>query len=346
MVFTKLHWKRWVFLAITLVMVVSLFVGCGEAEEEKPTILIADNQYQSIWIENAIAEYIIEKGYGYPTEELILDTPVLLLSLSNGDIHICMEMWHQNYVEWWEEQTTAGNIEPLALILEGGPQFWMIPQWVHEEYNINTIDDMKDHWELFKDPEDPTKGAFINSKIGWKCTVINEIKVEGYGLTDNYNVITAGSAGAADAVLMGAQKKHEPVFGYYWAPTALMGMYDWYILEEPEYDEEVWAKVVAAVDDESLRPVDEACEYPSQPIPICIHRSLRDIAPDVVAMLEKMVIGLDRVNKAAAWAEENQIGDEWDRAAVWFLREYDSLWKTWVTTDAYNKVKNALAEED
>ena len=342
----KLYWKRLIFIAVTLVMAVSLFIGCGEAEEEeKPLIKFYDGQWESLWIENAIAQYIIEKGYGYPTEAVTLDTPVLMVSLPDGEIDVSLETWTQNLVEWYEEETAAGTIEHVSDILEGGPQFWMIPQWVHEEYGINTVDDMKEHWELFKDPEDPTKGAFINSKIGWQCTSINEVKMESYSLTEYYNIITAGAAGAADAALLGAQKKGDPVFGYYWAPTALMGMYDWYVLEEPEYDEDVWNNIYAALEDESLRPVAEGCEYPSKPLANIIWSGLRDKAPDVVAFFEKYVIGLDRVNKAAAWSLENEISD-YEKTAIWFLREYDSLWKTWVTTDAYNKVKNALAEED
>jgi len=169
------------------------------------------------------------------------------------------------------------------------------------------------------------------------------VKLQAYGLTEYYNIISPGSAGAEQAALAGAQKKHEPVFGYYFAPTALMGMYDWYILEEPSYDPAVWAKVAAATEDATLRPIDEACAYQSIPLPLVAHRSLRDIAPDVVAMLEKMTLGLDRCNKIAAWAVENEIQD-WEKAAVWFLREYEGHWKTWVTDDAYNKVKKALDE--
>lgn len=73
-------------------------------------------------------------------------------------------------------------------------------------------------------------------------------------------------------------------------------------------------------------------------------KSLRDIAPDVVAMLEKFMMGLERCNRAAAWAAESETGGDWEKVAVWYLREYDSIWKTWVTDDAYKKVKDALAE--
>jgi len=253
-----------------------------------------------------------------------------------------LDLWYWYYLTWYEPAIANGEIENLGISMEPAPSFWVIPQWVAEEYNIKTVFDMKEHWELFKDPEDPTKGLFINCPIGWQCQRTNSIKMEAYGLTEYYNIIEP-SQGAQTAALAGAQKKHEPVFGYYWAPTALMGMFDWYYLEEPEYDPEVWDKNLAAIEDESLRPLDEACAYEAVSPVNAVWSGLRDMAPDVVAMLEKMVVGLEPINKTAAWAKENEVQD-WEKAAIWYLREYESRWKTWVTDDAYNKIKAALDE--
>jgi len=320
-------------------MMVTLVAGC--AEEEKPTIKFGDSQFRSLWINNAIAKFIIEEGYGYPAETIEMTTPIAQVSLQEGDIHVWMELWQQNLLEWYNEQIDLGNIENGGMIYEAGPQFWCIPDWIHEEYNINTVEDMKEHWELFKGVEDPSKGEFINCMSGWQCAKINEVKFEAYGLDEYYNIITPGTSGAEDAAIIGPMKKHEPVFAYYWAPTALMGMFDFYILEEPEYDSDVWDKVLAAKDDESLRPVDEACAYESLPVDKGFHKSLKEIAPDVHTMLKKMVVGLDPLNRTCAWCVENEIQD-YEPAAVWYLREYDSRWETWVTTDAYNKIKTAL----
>ena len=340
----KFQWKRWLLLPAILLIVVPLAAGCAPAAEEgKPVIKIYDGSWESNSIGNAIVKIIIEEGYGYPTEIVVLSTPVMQVSLADGSVHINMELWTQSGIDWYKEEIAAGTIEDMSIILEGGPQFFIIPQWVADEHNIKTVFDMKENWELFKDPDDPSKGRFINCMIGWQCGEINKVKMEVYGLTDYYNIISSGAADAMDAELTSAQLKHEPVFGYYWAPTALMGMHDWYILEEPEYNEAVWNKIIAAKEDENIK-LDEATAYPSVPIPIAIWSGLRDLAPDVVAMLEKTTIGLDRMNKTAAWGKENEIENEWEKAAVWFMREYDSHWKTWVTDGAYSKVKKFLDE--
>jgi glycine betaine/proline transport system substrate-binding protein len=334
--------KKFIMLALALVLVIPFIAGCsGDTEETKATIRFPDRQWESVWLSNSVAQFIIEEGYGYPTEVIQMDTPVMQVAILKGEIDVDLEAWQQNFPDWYEEHSANGNIETLGYSLEGGPQFWCIPQWVHDEYGIDTVEDMKDNWELFKDPEDPSKGLFINSMVGWACTEINEIKFEAYGLDEFYNMITPGTSGAETAALAGPQMKSEPVFGYYWSPTPLMGMYDWYVLEEPAYDAEVWAKIQAAVDDPSIRPIDEACAFESVPLAIIANKDFRSKAPDVAAMLENFEIGLDRCNKTLAWAETNEVQD-WEKAAVWFLREYDSHWKPWVPADIYTKVKAAL----
>jgi len=122
-----------------------------------------------------------------------------------------------------------------------------------------------------------------------------------------------------------------------------MGMFDWYILEEPEFDADIWDNIMAAIDDESLRPLDEACAYEAVSPVNAVWSGLRDKAPDVVALFEKMNIGLEQTNKSAAWAKENEVED-WEKVGVWYLRTYEDRWKTWVTDDAYKKVKKYLDE--
>ena len=335
------YWKG--YLILVVILVVSLLAAaCGGGEEEKPTIKFTDTQFESGWINNAIAQFVIEHGYGYPVESVVMTTVVAWVTLPKGEVHINMELWQQNLIEIYNEVIANGTVENLGMTYEGGPQFFIIPTWVHEQYNINTVDDMKAHWALFKDPEDTGKGAFINCIIGWQCGEINTVKLEAYGLTDFYNIISPGSVAAMDAGLTGPQKKNEPVFGYYWAPTSIMGAYDWYILEEPAYDPAVWDKITAAREDRSLRPIAEAVAYETLPIDKGIWSGLRDMAPDVVAMLEKMNVGLEPLNKTAAWAVQTDIEGNWERAALYYLENYEVRWKTWMPDENYKKVKAAV----
>ncbi len=340
-------WKKpkvWLIVALALAVTIGLG-ACSSDDADKPVIKVADPQFESIWINNAIIKYIIEEGYGYEVETIESTTPLSQVSLANGDFDIWMEMWQQNQIDWYNEEIAAGNIENLGMTYEGGPQFFMIPQWVHEEYGIDTVEDMKDNWELFPDPEDSSKGAFYNCIIGWQCQAINAVKMEAYGLDEFYNLIEPGASGAMEAVLHAAQLKEEPIFGYYWAPTAIMGMYDWYILEEPEYDDDIWAEIIAAKDDPSLRPVDRAVAYETLPVDKGVNGGFEEKAPDIYAMLKKANIGLQPINVTAAWAITEEIAGEWELAAIYYLENWEDRWSTWVTDDAFDKIKDALAAE-
>ena len=57
----------------------------------------------------------------------------------------------------------------LGVVFEDSSQAFVIPQWVADEHDITAVFDMKDRWELFTDPQDPSKGVFYNCIVGWEC---------------------------------------------------------------------------------------------------------------------------------------------------------------------------------
>ena len=325
-------------------MVTALLSGCGlMGGGQKPLIRLYDGQWESLWVSNAIVEFIVEEGYGYPVETVVQTAPVMQDAIQKGEIDLNMEAWQQNWIDWYNEQTETGNIVNLGMTYEAGPQFFMIPRWVAEQYGIKTILDMQAQWELFRDPAAPSKGTFYNCIIGWDCAEVNLIKLEAYGLTPYYNVISPGSSAALEAVLARAQTNGQPVFGYYWAPGALLGAYGWHVLEEPPYTDQCWERITAARQDKSLRPLDQACAYEAAPVDKVAHQGLLEKAPDVVEMLSNMVVGLEPLNKTLAWATENEVQD-WHQVGVYYLRSYEERWETWVTPEVYTRVKQALGK--
>ena len=297
----------------------------------------------SHFLNNALAEFIIESGYGFPVETVVETTPVLMEALPKGEVDLNLEGWQQNIPNWYQEHITKGNIVNLGMTFEGGPQFFIIPKWVAEEYGIETVEDMQEHWRLFQDPQDPSKGVFYNCLIGQECAEINEVKLEAYGLSKYYNPVTPGSQEALEAVLARSQKEQQPVFGFYWEPNSLMRSYEWHILEEPSYTPECWEKVTAAGSGQGARPIDQACAYETIPIDKLAHKGLLGRAPDVVEMLRKMNVGLDPLNDTLAWTEENSVQD-WKQAAIYYLQTYEARWRSWVTPDAYEKIKDDLED--
>jgi len=309
--------------------------------EEKPTIRLADTQFDSLSINNAIAEFIIETAYGYPVVTERIDTPTFQDWLAKGLIDVQMEGWEQNVIDWYNGEIGKGTIENLGPIYEGGPQFFLIPESVHQEYGIATVSDMKERWELFKDPDDPSKGLFFNCIIAWQCAEINVVKLQAYGLADRYNIVTPGSSEELEGLLADEAQQGKPVFGYYWAPTALMGEYDWHILEEPPYSDACWDQVTAARENKSLRPIDAACAYETLPINKLAWAGFKEKAPDVYELLKRMNVGVEPLNETLAWVRANNIQDS-SRAAAFYLGNFEDRWSAWMPEEKVEKVKKAL----
>ena len=74
-----------------------------------------------------------------------MTTAIAQVSLAEGEVDLFMEMWQQNWQDYYDEQTALGTIENGGEVYEGGPQFWVIPTWVHEQYNINSGMDIVKH---------------------------------------------------------------------------------------------------------------------------------------------------------------------------------------------------------
>ncbi|MBQ12266.1 MAG: hypothetical protein CMJ45_12050 [Planctomyces sp.] len=186
---------QWATIAVTIIVVavvVPLWLG-GFLNFRQPTIRLVDGQWETLSINNAIAKFVIEKGYGYSVETVV--TGDWRTDLSDGTVDATLEGWQQNYREWYNEATSKGKVDTLATIYENGPQFFVIPQWVADEYSIRTIFDMEKHWELFKGPEDGTRGVFHNCPPGGQCSEINPVKLEAYDLYKTYKVVDSDSYG-------------------------------------------------------------------------------------------------------------------------------------------------------
>ena len=120
-----------------------------------------------------------------------------------------------------------------------------------------------------------------------------------------------------------------------------MATYDWYVLEEPPYSDECWSQVLRAAESDGSSSSAPACAYESIPIDKLAHAGLRSKAPEVFTMIDKMMVGLEPLNITVAWAVQNAVED-WERAAIYYLRNNEDRWRTWVTPDAYDKIKAAL----
>ena len=337
-------------LTFTLLSLLSMFVfSCtlpadvsvgegtaAEPEEMKETIVFSDLNWTSAQVQNRIAQYIVEHGYGYPTEVILGATIPNFQGLQKGDIHVTMEIWLPNQDIGWEKALEVGDVVEIGASLVGDWQsYYVIPQYVADANpGLKSPQDLlkPEYQELFSTPDSRGKARLVACPIGWSCEVTGTIQIESYGLSDVLYLINAGSGEALFADLYGAYEKKEPWLGYMWGTgdPALKADLDLVRLEEPPYTQECW-------------DTDRACAFGDSLVLVAVHKSLPPRAPDVIEMLSKWEFTVDIYRSVFQWIEANP-GSEASEAAQWFLNN-NKVWESWVTPEAATAINAVLAAE-
>ena len=311
------------------------------------TIRLHDDQIDIQRFTNQIAAFIIEEGYGHKVEMVESTIKEIHERLVTGDIHITLELWTENNLVWFQEESAKGSIQDLGALYSGGRQYWIIPQWYAVEKGIKTVTDMAGHWRDFANPEDPSKGIFFNCIFGWACRDINKVKLQAYGLDRYYNAVSPISPDALKSIYESAVKRKLPVFGYYWEPNFIMTHHDWYILEEPAYSEAVWLDIIRAAEDPTAPPPKQACAYKNNAVHKVAHRTLVKKVPDIVRMFEKMTIDINAFNRILVQTGKTELDQsDFESLALAFLKNQPASWHPWVTRAAKTKIEQALLKKE
>lgn len=337
--------KRTIFIVVTVAMIVAaaMALGCapapGEMSPEEP-VVFGDATWDTQTLMTHIAGYIVEHGYGYEVQYRTTKNVFILDSIQLGDIDIHMEVAGKSLKEPLQKLLDSGQGEIAGISYAGIWQGWLVPTYIIEGVpergieasapDLKAVFDMPKYWELFRDPEDPSKGRFYSCIPGWQCEKTNDHKIKAYGLDEYYNVLNPGSAAALASSLVSAYEKGEPWFGYYWSPTWVLAEVNMTPLEEPAFDEALWTE-----------EADYACEYPLDENLIVTNISLRDRAPQVVEFLGSFTLSTELLNEALLYMKDKEATSP--EAALWFLQNYEGVWTKWVPSNIAENVESALS---
>ena len=329
-----------------------------EAPEGQELVLF-DGQWESLWILNEIFTVVAEHGYGHTVDAPTTSTPVMMESMPAGEMHVAMEFWCMNIPDWCDDELLPedSSVASAGTVFEEASQGWFVPRYViegDEEQGIDpvapdltSVEDLEGLGELFEDPESPGSGMLLGGIDGWEVTEINRYKLEAYGLAEEYNFQSAGSAAAFDAAIVSAIDRGEPVLFYYWTPAWIPGVYDLVQLEEPDWNEacqdDLDAALEAELDPSEVGP-EVGCAQPSGEIRLGAYAGLEDTAPEMMTFLRNIDgnFGTDLMNELTAYMELEEA--EPDETALWFFGEYDQ-WRDWIPDeDGLARIDAALEE--
>ena len=315
-------------------------------------IVFGGLNWNSALIQNAVARYIIENGYGHETSQIEGATVPLFQGLRKGDVDLTMEIWLPNQNDAWNEGIKAGEVIPVGKSLEDNWQSsFLIPAYVQEANpDLDSVEDLKDekYKALFAEPDSDGKAVLYGCMSGWGCRGVQtgndsgDGQIVNYGLSDHIEFLDPGTSGALAAAIEGAFAKEEPILFYYWGPTALMhelGYGDGAIvdLDQPDPSE-----------CPNNDPV-HGCAFPAAEVMIAMNTELVDDAPYLIPFFQ-----------AWDWSAGNQllaegfyadIADDYGTAeeafeatAISYLKGSEN-WHSWVPADVLEDVLSALAAE-
>ncbi len=309
------------------------------AQAAQQPIKFARLDWESGQFTTALLRMIIEKGYGYPTEEISGAGVALENALIQNDIQIIAEVW----VGRSEVMTRAiadGQIRIVGDTLKGGAtQGWYIPDYVRQQYpELTSVNDLPRFAHLFRDPNNPARARFLNCPAGWTCEVFNTRLLHNLNLDRQFNNVATGTGSALDSEISAYYEQRKPLLFYYWQPTGLMAKYRFVPLAFPNFDARCWTQLLDAQSKDGC-----VSGFPISRLSVAVSAQFAEKYPELIAFLQKVELDADTLNRQILMMNEQQHNGE--QQATQFLAQYPHYWRQWVSAETASRLSAQFAEQ-
>lgn len=302
------------------------------AKADCGAVSLAEMNWASSSVVTHIEKFIMEQGYGCTVNVVPSDTVPAVTSLAeNNEPDVLSELWPNSAGEAYQKLKDQGKVVELGKVLDpGAVEGWWVPAYLAEAHpELTTLEGVLANPDL-------VGGVFNNCPDGWGCRIVNDnltraTDLEGHGI----KIFNHGSGETLATSLASAYEKKEPWFGYYWAPTAIMGKYHMVAVELGPYD--------AAAHEANQNPNNPApgvSSFPAAPVLTVVTADFAQREPAIAEFLGKVSINLDHMNAVVAWMDEN--GASGEEAAVYYLTTYKDVWGNWLNDEAREKLAAVL----
>jgi glycine betaine/proline transport system substrate-binding protein len=289
---------------------------CGE-------VTITEMDWASAAMVTAVAKFLMEEGYGCTVTTVpMASTPALASVAETGEPDFVTEVW-ANSAPAYAGMVAEGKIEQLTEVLsDGGVEAWWIPNYMLEEHpELATIEGILANPEL-------VGGRFHNCPVGWTCKTVNSnmgiaAGFEEAGIED----FAHGSGETLAASIGAAYSNKEPWFGYYWAPTSLLGKYPMTIVDIGEH---IPGSQECLIDPECADPVIGA--FANSLVTTVVSEGFAAENAAVTDLMRNLSFTNQMMGSILAWQEDENASPE--EAAVYFLSNNSDLWSDWISDEA------------
>lgn len=298
-------------------------MAAGSAAADCGEVSITQMDWASSQVVTAVAQFLMEQGYGCDVQLVPSSTVPALTSLAEtGEPDILTEVW-ANSTPAYAGLLEEGKLVELADVLsDGGVEAWWIPAYLAESNPELTT------WEGIMANPAAVGGKFHDCPSGWACDIINNNNLKAAGIEGSgLERFQHGSGETLQTSIAAAYDAKEPWFGYYWAPTAVLGKYPMVAVEVPAYDAEGHACNGSA---DCENPVFSA--YPSSKVTTAASGAFVEREPEVAELLKNLSFTNAQMGAVLAWRLDNNASNE--EAAAYFLTTYKDVWGDWLNDEA------------
>lgn len=326
---------------MTAAVLAAATLASGNALAACGKVTISDMNWASATLIAYVDKFILEHGYGCEAEIVPGDTmPTGTSMVEKGEPDIAPEFWTNNFVEALAKGIEEKRLKVLGDALSDGGEegFWVPKYLVDKDPSLATLEGVKKAVKMFKHPEDPDKSSFMTCPAGWGCQITNGNLYTALNLEDaGFDLVDPGSGAALAGAIAKAYERQEPWFGYYWAPTSVLGKYEMVKVDFGSgVDKEHFDTCLTQAVCDDPKP----SMYPPSPVKTLVVHDFAERVPDGATYLAKRSYTNALMNKLLAWVEDNQADGE--VAAEYFLKNHADTWSAWLPADAAAKVKKAL----
>jgi len=293
---------------------------CGE-------VSLTEMNWASSQIITHVSKFLMEQGYGCKVQLVPSATVPAVASLSeNAEPDVVTELWLNSAGEAYLKLEEAGAVERLAEVFNpGGVEGWWIPNYLAEKHpELKTVADVMANPEL-------VGGRFNNCPVGWGCRTVNDNIIKALGLRDKMEVFDHGSGETLATSIAAAYNDKEPWFGYYWAPTAVIGKYPLTQIKIGDIDAAIH---LANQDVDNPKP--GVSDFPPAPVLTVSTAAFVKSNPDIANLMRNVSFDIKVLNAVLAWKDEN--GASAEEAAVHFITNNSDVWSGWVNDAAREKL--------
>lgn len=329
-----MNWEVQLSMKKTFLSVVTAVAGAmllsTAAKADCGEVTITEMDWASASVVTAVSKFLMEQGYGCKVTVVPSSTTPAVASVAEtGKPDIVTELWI-NSTPAYEKLEKEGKVQTLTDVLsDGGVEAWWIPSYLAEKHpELKTIDG------VLKNPE-LVGGRFHNCPEGWACRTVNDNLIKAFDVRGNMEVFDHGSGETLATAIASAYTDKKPWFGYYWAPTDILGKYPMVQVDVGPHNAE--AHTCNGKKD-CATPAKSA--YPTARVVTAVTTDFAKREPEVIELMKNVSFTNAQMGEVLAWKKDNKASAE--EAAVHFLNSYKDVWSGWINDDAKKNLSAIL----